>query len=80
MLPSGETLHLPSKKIRIPSLNITKSLCIQGNSNSVLEITEGPIYIDIADAQNKVVFSECNIYFDLIPMNVINTNQSKKFF
>lgn len=59
---------LPPYKITIPYFKILKPITIQGTVQSVLEITEGPILIDLSNSEYKngrVIFSECNILFDV---------------
>lgn len=64
----NETMLLPPYKITIPFFKILKPITIQGTVQSVLEITEGPILIDLSNSDHKngkVIFCECNILFDV---------------
>ena len=67
----GETIRLPHIRITIPTLKINKPLIIQGSVHTILEINEGPILIDLSGYlgnDNKVIFSECNISFDIFKL------------
>lgn len=65
----NDIIQLPHTRISLSCFKITKPLTIQGSVHTILEITEGPITIDLsnfnANETPKVVFSECNISFDI---------------
>lgn len=83
-------INLPSQLIRIQNLRITSSITIKGNPGTILEITEGPIVIDLDDSGNhdrKVTFCECTIYLDMSKQRILenlntrsDSNTRSKFF
>lgn len=63
----NEEIQLPGCVIKMKGLLITKPLLIVGQPNCVLQITEGPISINISENyENEVVkFSQVKIVFDI---------------
>jgi len=63
---NNEDVILPPGKISLKYLLISKPLTIKGQPGTILEITEGPIIINIDDSSKKgtVKFSELNIVFN----------------
>lgn len=62
---------------------INKPILIKGEVQSILEITEGPILIDLSNFDGndtgKVIFSECNFVFDLLKIRN-SLSKSKNVF
>ena len=73
----NDIIRLPEKCIKISNLYISKPLKIIGSNQSVIEINEGSIVIDInsKDEEKKVIFSECSFNFDL--NRFLETSRSK---
>jgi hypothetical protein len=63
----GEEIVLPEGKIQMKGLLISKPIKIIGQPNSILEITEGPISINIAqNYENEIIkFSQIKIIFNI---------------
>lgn len=77
----GDIILLPDKLIQFKYLIISKPIIIKGKAGSILEITEGPIIINIEEKYDNefVVFSEVLINFNMIndeytPNRKINKN------